>query len=573
MVLSEKGASVTAASIAFILLRRPTMDLSFEFVETNEIVTSANRKISVFEYEQLYVSERGDAKRAGITLIPPPFFRFLSQTGNNVNETKFSLKSWEFECAPRLTAKINHSLMPFQREAVYKMYKARRCINAADCGLGKSVQGLAALLCCRNSLKGDLILCPGSLRANWMAEVKKWLGEDYPVQIINKGGKAHIEASTKAMLFGPGIKIVSYDMAATFFKALSTSARSRAYFNTVLCDESHQLKEPSTKRFQYLAPVIKASWSVFLLTGTPAPNRNAELWSQFSLVNNVAFRDRRLYTDRYCNGHLDKFNRYDCRGASCMKELAYMTRKLVIRMRREDHLDEIPAVTRQKVILSPETMPSAFNKKMVQFRKTAQDADSDKYATQRLQALASEMFRETALIKQKPVLEYLDTFCQPDREKTVLFCIHHTMLDAVSGFLTDKKNVDFIVISGKTPMKERTALIEKFLTDPAVTYALCTLGSCSTGLNFTPVAAMVFLELSWDLCSMLQAQCRINRIGGATHLSYTYLLCDNTLDESVFRKIKNKNKNTIQVLEGGKDYGDLHFDQKDDTSFKRRKCS
>jgi len=37
-------------------------------------------------------------------------------------------------------------------------------------------------------------------------------------------------------------------------------------------------------------------------------------------------------------------------------------------------------------------------------------------------------------------------------------------------------------------------------------------------------------------------------------------LCENTLDDLVFAKLERKNDNTVIVVEGGKDYGDLDFD-------------
>lgn len=551
------------------------MVLTFEYVGHNKIVTKENgsrvkgETIDHMMYD-CYLTEAQRVIRPDIQLIPSAFYNFLSSPRESVNNIGYSRAKWDKELAPRVTPMINEALMPFQRAAVYCMVKTGRCMNAADMGLGKSLQGLSALLCKRNKNKGDLILCPGALRRNWVAEIQKWIGDDIPVHLIDKGGKNHQENSIKTMLFAPGIKIVSYDMAATFFKALTPAARRRPYFNTVLCDESHCLKESTTKRYVNLSEPIKYAENVFLLSGTPAPNRNVELFTQFSLLRPMVFTNKRSFTDRYCNGHRDNFGRYDDRGASNMKELAYMTSKMVIRMRREDFLQELPAVTRQRVILSPRSRPASFRKQMVQFAQQLRIAETDERATQKLQQLASAMFRETAVIKEKPVMEYMDTFCDTNREKTVLFCIHHTMFDAMSTHLTERGE-GFIGISGKTPMKERMDLIHKFLNDDSILYALCTLGSCSTGLNFTPAPQMVFLELSWDLSAMLQAQCRINRIGGASKLSYTYLLCDETLDERVFKKILSKNQNTIQVLEGGKDYGDLHFDQEDDTSFKRKR--
>jgi len=51
-------------------------------------------------------------------------------------------------------------------------------------------------------------------------------------------------------------------------------------------------------------------------------------------------------------------------------------------------------------------------------------------------------------------------------------------------------------ISGKTPMKDRPELLEKFLNDEMCKYAILTIGSCFTGLNLCPVAQMIFCELT-----------------------------------------------------------------------------
>jgi SNF2 family DNA or RNA helicase len=144
------------------------------------------------------------------------------------------------------------------------------------------------------------------------------------------------------------------------------------------------------------------------------------------------------------------------------------------------------------------------------------------------------------------------------------------MFDTMHENLT-KMGETFVGINGKTPMAERLPLIDTFLNEPKCKYALCTLGACSTGLNFTPASQMIFLELSWNISDILQGQCRINRIGGASKLYYTYLICEDTLDENVFKKIKAKNQNTIAILENGKDYGDMEFNVADDHSFKRKR--
>jgi SWI/SNF-related matrix-associated actin-dependent regulator 1 of chromatin subfamily A len=540
--------------------------IGFEVVGRNQIITKVRGQYVEDEvidntmYE-VYCTEKRNVSRPDIELVPSQYFDFLSR-GESVADIPWDAARWDREVAPRLTPAINNSMFPFQKEAVYRMTQKKRCMNAAAMGLGKSLQALAAMLALRSNRLGDVIFCPGYLRNNWLNEVRKWCGEDFPVQVISKGDKKNREKSIRQLVLGTGLKIVSYDMAANFFQALKPAARTRSYFNTVICDESHFLKDVKSKRYRMLSETIKHSRNCFLLTGTPAPNRNKELYSQFSLIDPFIFKNIRTFTDRYCNGYVDGFGRYNDTGSSCTRELAFMTTKMVIRMRREDHLDELPAVARHEVVLSPLTYPREFNELMSEFRERLKWVDKVESAGHDLKALASAMFRETALVKEKPVLEFLECFTATNTEKTILFCVHQTMVKAVGDFLAARGET-FITISGQTPMNARPDLIKRFLDEESsCKYALLTVGSCSTGLNMVPVSQMIFLELTWTPSELAQAECRINRIGGASHLSYTYLLCDGTLDKMVFRKLGNKNDNSVAVVDGGRDYGDFEFHTK-----------
>jgi SWI/SNF-related matrix-associated actin-dependent regulator 1 of chromatin subfamily A len=538
--------------------------ITFEMVAPDRILTKNNGRVVAGEELQLetygsaYAETPGDDPR--VELIPPAYLRFMS-TGASVNSPVMSPGGWESLCGRHLGAgRIGASLFAFQREAVYKMVRARRALNAASMGLGKTIQALAALLCLRvPNGKPDLVICPGGLRANWVSEVEAWCGDvGLEVQVIDKGGAKHREASLRALLFGPGLRIVSYDTAATLFKALRPGARGRPYFNTVICDESHNLKEVKSKRFEMLCGAVRGARNVFLLSGTPAPNRPNELYTQYSLLRPEVFRIRSAFTKRYCAGHFDYFKRYDDRGASCIEELAFVTSMLVIRMRREDHLEALPAVTRRKVCITPTARPARFLKLMRDFRGLLGKSEEDPSAQRRLVALASNMFRETALVKAPPVANFVTDYVasNPGANKTVFFCVHRVMLDAVEAVLPEGS---FIVISGKTPLAARPALIERFLRDGACTYALLTLGACSTGINLVPAPSMIFLELHWTPSELLQAEARINRIGGASKLDYTYLLCSQSLDDMVFKKMLRKNSLVRDVIDGGKDYGDLEF--------------
>lgn len=549
------------------------MSVDFEYIGHEKITYKEGGKaVSGEELDHTTYKIYVDAKRSGghdyINLIP--YFKILSST-DGPGDYDFDMDFWNTTIAPTLSPAINSALFPFQKKAIYKMVKTKRCMNAASPGLGKSIQGLACLSFFKNRSKGDVIICPSYLRANWYNEVKTWLPSELDnTVVIKQAGKKELDDALRTLLYHNGIKIISYDMAATLFSKLESS--SCAKFNTVLCDESHFVKDSSTKRYKNLANPIKRACQVFLLTGTPAPNRNKELFTQFSLLRPNEFYDYRVFANRYCDGHLDKFRYYDDRGSSNVDELSYLMTKLVIRMRREDYLDDLPSVFRSKVIVTPNgPVSSVFLKRKKKFVAELAKMDTDENAKFKVQALASEMFRDTAVIKIPPVLEYLSGYVQSmDLEKTILFCKHQTVLRAVEGFLNDNGFKEkFITISGQTDMKERPDMIARFRDpDSDCMFALLTSGSCATGLNITPIRKMIFLELEWSPSTLDQCEARINRIGGSKHLQYFYIICDNTLDEMVFNKLSRKTKLTNTVVDGGVAYGDFEFH---DVGNKKRK--
>ena len=172
-----------------------------------------------------------------------------------------------------------------------------------------------------------------------------------------------------------------------------------------------------------------------------------------------------------------------------------------------------------------------------------------------VQRLVSELFRETAAIKSAPVARYIAAL-HPPADKTVVFCAHHVVLEAITGALPAGS---FEVISGRVLPGKRTAPLDRFLTDATCHWLVLTIGSCATGLNITPIKHMIFAELDWCPSTLDQCECRIRRIGGAKELTYTYLLCRDTLDRSVFDKVKRKSRLLTDVVDGGTCYGDFKF--------------
>ncbi|GBG29815.1 Helicase, putative [Hondaea fermentalgiana] len=413
--------------------------------------------------------------------------------------------------------RARESAFPFQRDAVAKMILARRSLNATSMGCGKTMQALCALAALRagDATRRDVVLCPGYLRENWAREARTWLPEGIPVHVIARAGEKHRDESTRLLLQAPGLKIISYDMAATLLRRAGMGVRNKRLFHTAICDESHYLKEPLTNRYRMLQNPLLLADNLLMLTGTPAPNRPRELFAQFHLLRKSTFGNSYTFATRYCNGFRDHFGRFDDRGESHVDELALLAQKLIIRVRREDVLKDLPDSSRTKVVLEAKST-LALRRMMREFSELAKQADSDSSAAFKLQTLTSSMFRETCRVKTPPVLEYLrDQVADSGMEKTIVFVKHVDMLTSIENSVLAPRGEDFYVaIKGATPVPQRTALIDRFLKSPSCRVALLTIGSCSTGLNMVPVARMIFAELTWSPSELAQCEARINRIGG-----------------------------------------------------------
>ena len=85
-----------------------------------------------------------------------------------------------FEASKSLSCKkslrrhpLGFSYFPYQVAGIDFMQKHKRCLNADEPGTGKTVQ-IAGLIN-ETDVKRVLVLCPASLRLNWLYEIHKWV--------------------------------------------------------------------------------------------------------------------------------------------------------------------------------------------------------------------------------------------------------------------------------------------------------------------------------------------------------------------------------------------------------------
>jgi hypothetical protein len=154
----------------------------------------------------------------------------------------------ESEAVERLSAATHASAVPaavpdglrgFQEAAVEYALSARRTFLADEPGLGKTVQALATLQAA--GAFPALVVCPASLRLNWLREAQRWLP-----------GRTAAAVDPSAGDELPDIGVVSYDVLHRIAERPADGAP-----RALVLDEAHLCKNPAARRTRAAAALAE----------------------------------------------------------------------------------------------------------------------------------------------------------------------------------------------------------------------------------------------------------------------------------------------------------------------------
>uniref|UniRef100_A0AC35EWJ6 Uncharacterized protein n=1 Tax=Panagrolaimus sp. PS1159 TaxID=55785 RepID=A0AC35EWJ6_9BILA len=173
-----------------------------------------------------------------------------------------------------------------QKEGVKFLFNALHkgengAILADDMGLGKTLQSIALIHTMVNTKLASkyklvnrvLLICPLSLRQNWLDEFEKWRIRNFCYIPNNKTEvEKYIAISSRTP-----VCILNYNIVASYGKILSMSK-----FDLMICDEGHVLKNTTKIRKTLLDLPSKRR---LILTGTPIQNNLKEFFQLTTFVH------------------------------------------------------------------------------------------------------------------------------------------------------------------------------------------------------------------------------------------------------------------------------------------------
>lgn len=445
-------------------------------------------------------------------------------------------------------------LLPFQRQVVEETLTrfGGSALLALEMGCGKTpisieitkslvykkavrIQHPSVLTCPFRAL----VICPASLRLNWIKEVRSWWPEMRTVII---DGQRSVIPYTREIV------ICSYEYAAKHSVELTAQK-----FDVCLADESTYIKNPKAKRTQAIIPIFQAAKYKLLLTGTPILNRPIELYSQLSALG-VSYGTYWQFAKKYCNAHQTRFG-WDVSGASNIAELNYKLKTTcMIRRLKAEVLSELPEKNRCRISIGGlGRCPKGKALENVALKALKWANWNISLALDKLRGKEYnfsqcffEAYSELGEAKSQAAGDIVAQFA--DNDQIVCFAHHKIVIKSIAAWL-DKSKLSFGVITGDTPMAERQKTVEAFQAGK-LRVVVCSITAASTGITLTAASNMIIAELPLTPGMALQAEDRIHRIGQKNAATIRYLCADNTLDDSLWRMITNKSQVSNSVIDG-----------------------
>lgn len=430
-----------------------------------------------------------------------------------------------------------------QEDGIKFLIKNKKCILADDMGLGKTYQSIVAAL--ESGSERVLIICPSSLKINWMREVQNFCDDVSIIQGTN---------------WNPSrFTIINYDILKNFHTIEEKNKeyedwelrREIANFNPdlLILDEAHYIKNHKSKRGAILKDLSKNfnCDRVWLLTGTPIANRPMDYYNLLSIIDSPVANNWVHYAKTYCEGmRFKKGGKYVwvTKGASNLDELSTKTKRTILRRKKEEVLD-LPEKLITPVYLELQNVDaykSVWEDYMTKRKLEGKKGNPAKDIVE-MTLLRSFIAMETVPYSIEKTEEALEL-----NKKVIIFCNFN---DEMDYFLRHFGNKAVSVRGGMTD-KQKQMSVDRFQEDDSCMVFVGQIKAAGVGLTLTKAEIVIMNSLDWVPGNHEQAEDRAYRIGQKETVNIYYMLIDDTIDTLVWH-ILNEKKKVIGTIMGEDD--------------------
>lgn len=428
----------------------------------------------------------------------------------------------------------NRPPLEHQKVAIEKLVGTKKFILADDMGVGKTTSTIIAAL--ETNAKKILILCPASLKINWMREIK------------NYSDKSVFICDGKNFSMDHDIIITNYDILKNFHttdkKLRNESHILKSNFDLVIMDEAHMISNTQSQRTKLVNDFAKTIDKVWLLSGTPMTSRPINYYNLLNLIDSPVAQNWMAYAIRYCQGYQFKVgNRriWKTTGAANLEELRDRTSAQFLRRLKEDVLD-LP----DKIIT-----PIYLRLKSKNYEDLMGEYydwyDKKESGTSSLTVQFSKLMNVRQVLAEEKIdttIELAENILEQGK-KLIIF----TNFTGALKKLVEKFGKHCVFLDGSCSPAQRQYAVDQFQENEKIKIFIGNLKAAGVGLTLTAAEAVIMNDLSFVPSDHSQAEDRAFRFGQKKNVSIYYPIFENTI-EGVGYDILSKKKHIIGIVMG-----------------------
>jgi SWI/SNF-related matrix-associated actin-dependent regulator 1 of chromatin subfamily A len=445
-------------------------------------------------------------------------------------------------------------IFPYQEEGAAYLAPRTRAGLFDEMGVGKTAQAIRALDLRR--VKRGIIICPASLRQNWINEFEKFAV--IPRRIV-KGESRH-----DLILWLRGradTLVVSYELATKWAPAIHEICEP---FDFLICDEFHYLKDPKSQRTKaILGPECDGNdgllqWAVqaWFLTGTALPNDPVDIFPFLKAVGAMPL-DLPGFKHRYFFSRQRTYGSAQTPRAAMVDELRNIIGNNSIRRTKAQIGVQLPPIFLTTAVVDGDLSEiqqmlrehPGLDKAILHMLDM--DFEGGEAFGQKFEHMAEYIATLRRLIgeaKSVPYGHMLIDELNGGLDKRVVFGIHRKALINVRDMVA-RAGYGVVLINGDTKEAERVAAVKAFQTDPRCKVFIGNIRAAGVGLTLTAANTLDMMESDWTPAGNAQAIMRIHRLGQVRNVTGRFITLAKSLDETVIKVVVRKTQ-AIAEIEG-----------------------
>ncbi|MEZ6090125.1 MAG: DEAD/DEAH box helicase [Pirellulaceae bacterium] len=456
---------------------------------------------------------------------------------------------------PLRTSLLSAELLPYQMDGIAFAVGAGRAVLADDMGLGKTIQGIgvAELFAQEADIRRVLVVCPASLKSQWLSEIARFSGRS--AQVVFGSGAERVDQYRSDRFF----TICNYEQVLRDEPTIAEVS-----WDLIILDEGQRIKNWESKTSQVIGS-LKSRFAL-VLSGTPLENRLEELYTVVNFVD-----DQRLGPAyRFFHRHRVVDDRGKVQGYQNLDELRERLRPILLRRTRASVMQELPERTTQIVRIVPHEEQLTISEENV--ARAAQIA-SKRFITEmdliRIQKylLCARMAADSTFLitKEEPgyssklerLEELLSELAEQGDRKIIVFSEWTTMLGLIEPILKRVK-LGFVRLDGKVPQKKRQEIVHTFQNDPDCKVILMS-NAGTTGLNLQSANTVINIDLPWNPAVLEQRVARAHRMGQKQPVHVYLLVSEGTIEERMLGTLSAKADLALAALDINSDVSEVEL--------------